>query len=197
MKEKYLIEQKESISKQYFIFVLKLNHTMKRIKDKTFYTQPAEELAQELLGMVIVRKNENGELERYRITTTEAYCGEKDKACHSRKGRTERTKVMFGKGGLVYVYLIYGIHWLFNIVANNENSAEAVLICGLDRVKGSGRVGKLLKIDKSFYGEDLITSERIWLEKGEKPIKYKSMPRVGIDYAKEWKDKPLRFECFE
>lgn len=169
---------------------------MNRVTDKTFYTQSAEELAKKLLGMVIVRKNEKNELERYTITATEAYCGEKDKACHSRKGRTERTKVMFQEGGLVYVYLIYGIHWMFNIVANKKENAEAVLICGLDRVKGSGRVGKLLNIDKSFYGEDLITSERIWLEKG-KPIKHKSMPRVGIDYAKEWKDKPLRFECFD
>ncbi len=168
---------------------------MNRIVEKEFYTQSAKKLAQELLGMVIVRKNDKNELKRYVITATEAYCGQKDKACHSYKGRTQRTEIMFDEGGFVYIYLIYGIHWLFNIVANKREEAEGVLICGLDSVKGSGRVGKLLQMDKSFYGENLLTSDRIWLERGKKPIKYQSMPRVGIDYAEEWKDKPLRFEC--
>ncbi len=170
---------------------------MDRITDISFYRQSAIELAQQLIGVTIVRKKNENIIERYTITATEAYCGEEDKACHAHKGRTKRTEIMYADGGCIYVYLIYGIHWMFNIVAENKEHPEAVLICGLNKIKGSGRVGKTLEIDKSFYGEDLITSNRIWLEKGNSKLKHKSMPRQGIDYAKDWKDKPLRFESID
>ena len=86
---------------------------------------------------------------------------------------------------------------MLNIVTGEKEHPQAVLICGLDAVKGSGRVGKLLKIDKSFYGEDLTTSHRIWLEDNIECVNFVTKPRVGVDYAGEWKDKLWRFETVE
>jgi DNA-3-methyladenine glycosylase len=75
---------------------------------------------------------------------------------------------MFREGGLVYVYLIYGMYWMLNIVTGKENDASAVLIRGVQGISGPGRVGKALQLDKSFNGENLFISERIWIEDGEK-----------------------------
>ncbi|HHT22029.1 MAG TPA: DNA-3-methyladenine glycosylase [Bacteroidales bacterium] len=166
---------------------------MKRLK-LDFYSQDAVTLAQQLLGKTLVRVFDDGSVRQYKITATEAYCGAEDKACHASKGRTPRTEVMFHSGGKLYVYLIYGIYWLLNVVSGMEDNPEAVLICGLNEIRGSGRVGRELKIDKSFYGEDLQTSKRIWIEDGEELSDIMAKPRVGVDYAEEWKDKLWRFE---
>ena len=128
------------------------------------------------------------------ITETEAYLGEEDLACHASKGRTPRTEIMYADGGAIYVYLIYGMYWLLNFVTGTENHPQAVLIRGIDNIIGSGRVGRELKIDKSFYGESLLTSCRMWLEDAPDTFDFTTAPRVGIDYAGDiWKDKPWRF----
>lgn len=159
-----------------------------------FYRQDAVTVAEKLLGKQLIRKWNDGSIIRYRITATEAYFGKEDLACHASKGKTPRTEVMFDEGGKVYVYLIYGIHWMFNIVTGNENHPQAVLICGVNEIIGSGRVGKVLDIDKSFYGENLLNSHRIWIEDSNENPTFDTMPRVGIDYAGEiWKNKPWRF----
>lgn len=159
-----------------------------------FYCKDAVLLAQSLLGKTLVRVFDDGSVRKYLITITEAYMGGEDLACHASKGRTPRTEVMFHKGGKIYVYLIYGMYWMLNVVAGEENNPQAVLICGIGDIKGSGRVGRELKIDKSFYGEDLMTSNRIWIEDLDEKPPYKSVKRVGVDYAGEWKDKLWRFE---
>ena len=115
--------------------------------------------------------------------------GKADLACHASKGRTSRTEVMFHKGGKVYVYLIYGMYWMLNVVTGEEDNPQAVLICGVSQIKGSGRVGRELKIDNSFYGENLLTSDRIWIADSDDEPNLKFSKRVGVDYAKEWKDK--------
>ena len=166
---------------------------MKKL-DHSFYTQDAVSVAQKLLGKILVRVFDDGSVKRYPITTTEAYMGGEDKACHASKGRTPRTEVMFDAGGRVYVYLIYGMYWMLNVVTGEENHPQAVLICGLGDVKGSGRVGRELKIDRSFYGEDLTASERIWIENADDVNDFTALKRVGVDYAEEWKDKLWRFE---
>lgn len=166
---------------------------MKRL-DKNFYIQGAVDLAQQLLGKTIVRVFEDGNAKRYKITATEAYSGSEDKACHASKGRTQRTEVMFHEGGRIYVYLIYGMYWMLNVVAGEENNAQAVLICGIDNIMGSGRVGRELKIDKSFYAENLMTSGRIWIETTGVQPEFVAKMRIGVDYAGEWKDKLWRFE---
>lgn len=160
----------------------------------SFFKREVTKIAPELLGKILVRKFKDGRVRKFLITETEAYRGRDDKACHAHKGLTKRTEVMFREGGLVYVYLIYGMYWLLNIVTGNENDASAVLIRGVQNISGPGRVGKVLQLDKTFYGEDLSTSKRIWIEDSTINTEFKAVPRVGIDYAGEpWISKPWRF----
>ena len=136
----------------------------------------------------------DGSIGRFKITEVEAYRGTEDKACHASKGRTARTEVMFHEGGRLYVYLIYGIYWMLNIVTGAINEPQAVLIRGLDKYDGPGKLSRSLGIDKSYYGEDIATSERIWIEDSGLYPAVKTAPRIGIDYAGEyWKTRPWRY----
>ena len=167
---------------------------MNRRLTNSFFQRVVLEVAPELLGKIIVRKFDDGCIDKFVITEVEAYSGNGDLACHASKGKTQRTEVMFREGGLVYVYLIYGMYWMLNIVTGKENDAAAVLIRGIEGVSGPGRVGKVLQLDKSFYGENLFNSERIWIENSETVVKFNTSPRIGIDYAGEpWISKPWRF----
>lgn len=162
--------------------------------NKEFFFQDAVSLAQRLLGKTIVRTYNDGSEKYFMITETEAYLGEEDLACHACKGRTPRTEIMYAEGGHIYVYLIYGMYWMLNIVSGPKDHPEAVLIRSLRDVNGPGRVGKTLKLDKSFYGEDLNTSTRIRIEDGPGIETFTCSPRIGIDYAGElWKNKAWRF----
>jgi len=166
---------------------------MKRLP-LNFYRSDAVTVAEKLLGKILVRKFDDGTIARYRITETEAYLGEEDKACHASKGRTPRTEIMYADGGKIYVYLIYGIYWLLNVVTGTENSPQAVLIRGIENIVGSGRVGRELQIDRSFYGESLLTSERMWIEDAPEIENFTTGTRIGIDYAGDvWKNKLWRF----
>lgn len=161
---------------------------------KSFFQRDVLEVAPEMLGKIIIRKFADNHVEKFQITEVEAYSGNGDLACHASKGKTQRTEVMFREGGLVYVYLIYGMYWMLNIVTGKENDAAAVLIRGIEGISGPGRVGKALQLDKSFYGENLISSERIWIENAGKVENYITSPRIGINYAGEpWISKPWRF----
>jgi len=159
-----------------------------------FYTRDVLEVAPDLLGKDIVLRLDDGTFSRYQITEVEAYRGQEDKACHASKGKTNRTSVMFEEGGILYVYLIYGMYWLMNIVTGAKDNPQAALIRGVAGISGPGRLTKSLSIDGSFNGESLITSDRIWLEdKNIKPV-YKTGSRIGIDYAGDyWKSVPWRF----
>ena len=160
----------------------------------SFFERDVLLLAPDLLGKTIVRRFDSGEIKRYLIVETEAYRGEEDLACHASKGRTERTEVMYHSGGKVYVYLIYGMYWMLNFVTSEEGHPSAVLIRGVEGFSGPGRVGRELKLDKSFYGEVLETSQRIWLEDGEPVVNYSTTPRIGVDYAGAvWATKHWRF----
>jgi len=157
-----------------------------------FFQQDVLQLAPALLGKILVRKFDDETIGRFRIIETEAYRGEEDKACHACKGRTKRTEAMYHSGGKIYVYLIYGMYWMLNIVSGKENEPQAVLIRGVEGISGPGRIGKKLLLDKGFYGENLPSS-RIWIEDDEFIPEYITTPRIGIDYAGEWKDLEWRF----
>lgn len=162
--------------------------------DREFYTRDVLEVAPSLLGKQLVRAWPDGSQSRYVISETEAYRGGDDLACHASKGITPRTKVMFGEGGSIYMYLIYGMHWMMNVVTADEGVPQAVLFRGLLEASGPGRLSRLLQVDKGFYGEDLVHSERIWIEDCGAEVSYSTGPRVGIDYAGQpWKDKPWRY----
>ena len=159
----------------------------------TFFKQDVLHVAPNLLGKIVVRRFENGAELRMPITETEAYRGEEDLACHAAKGRTTRTEVMYDVGGKVYVYLIYGMYWMLNFVTGNLNEPQAVLIRSVKDINGPGKVGRILQLDKSFYGENLSVSNRLWIEDAPS-LPYETSARIGIDYAgEEWKNKLWRF----
>jgi DNA-3-methyladenine glycosylase len=148
------------------------------------YRKDAVTMAQSLLGKWLCRKK-GTKLVKLRITETEAYYGENDTACHAHKGKTERTKIMYLDGGHAYIYLCYGMHWLFNIVTGKKDFPEAVLIRGVEGFNGPGKLTKQLHIDKTLNGENLAESPRLWVEDdGTKPP-FTALKRVGIDYASE------------
>ena len=159
---------------------------------KEFFIRDVLTVAPELLGKILVCKVGN-EFLRYRITETEAYRGVEDLACHASKGRTPRTEVMYHTGGVVYVYLIYGMYWMLNFITGKENDPQAALIRGTEGIYGPGRITRKLQIDKSFYNEDLTVSQRIWLEDDGFVPQYNTGTRIGIEYAGEWKNKMWRY----
>lgn len=132
----------------------------------------------------------------FTIHETEAYIGAHDLACHGRFGRTERTAAMFLEGGHWYVYLIYGMHWMLNAVTGDEGSPEAVLLRGAGPATGPGKLCKALAVDRGQYGLPIEVGAGLWVAEGELKVQRSQIvacPRVGVDYAGEWKDKPYRF----
>lgn len=165
----------------------------KRLKDD-FYTMHALEAAPLLLGKFLSRRLCSGEILKYRITETEAYCGEEDTACHAKAGKTSRTAVLYERGGLSYIYLCYGIHHLLNVVTGEKNAPQAVLIRGVEGFDGPGRLTKAMQIDKSLNAVDLTLSNELWIEDDGCKRQYMTAKRVGIDYATEpYKSMPWRF----
>ncbi len=162
---------------------------------KDFFCRDVLEVCPDLIGKNIVRSFGGGRVERFTITEVEAYQGTADLACHASKGRTPRTEIMFHGGAHVYVYLIYGMYWMLNFVTGTEGEPQAALVRGVVGCYGPGRVGRLLQLDKSFYGEDLTTSSRLWVEPSDNIIPIiKTAPRIGVGYAGEyWSNLPWRF----
>jgi len=190
---------------------------------RSFYTQPTLKVAKNLLGQIICRRFGNGRILRGKIVETEAYIGPNDKASHAIGGRmTKRNLAEFLIGGHIYIYLVYGMYWQFNISTSKKGKPECVLIRAIEPIiekspksefliskqipnhksqipkltNGPGKLCRYLGLDKSFYGEDLVRSEKIWLEKGEK-VRSKNIiaaKRIGIDYAgKYWASRKWRF----
>lgn len=161
---------------------------------KEFYQRDAIIVAKELVGKIIIRKYDTEELSYYRITETEAYKGEDDEACHAHKGKTKRTEIMYGEGGLIYIYLIYGIHWMLNIVTHSVDNPQAVLIRCTENYNGPGKLTKALKIDKSFNGEKIHDNLKLYIaDDGYIPY-ILPKKRIGIEYAGlVWKNKLWRF----
>jgi DNA-3-methyladenine glycosylase len=158
-----------------------------------FFNRDVLEVAPELLGKKIIVSHQLFRTE-YSITEVEAYRGEEDKACHASKGRTPRTEIMYHEGGHIYVYLIYGMYWMLNIVTSGVNVPQAVLIRGIEGFDGPGKLTRRLGIDRSYYGVNVVTSNRIWIEDHHSDINYRVTPRIGIDYAGEpWSSVLWRF----
>ncbi len=164
-----------------------------------FFRSDAAALAAGLIGTVLVHRR-NGREYRARIVETEAYVGPKDLACHTSRGRTRRTEVMFGPAGHAYVYLIYGMYDMFNIVAGRKGSGQAVLIRAAEPLggwnadlSGPGKLTRDLRIGRSLNGLDL-TGDRLFLlgDPAYRP-RVRKTRRVGVEYAGPWKDRLLRF----
>jgi DNA-3-methyladenine glycosylase len=173
---------------------------MKKVLPSSFFNRSTLTVARELIGCYLVRLR-NGKIERHLITETEAYHGIKDLACHASKGRTERTEIMFGPAGYAYVYFVYGIHWMLNIVTGPIGHPSAVLIRGLEGMKGPAVLTKKLGITGELNGKKLSRKNGLWIEKvkmqsagGRTRNKIQRTPRIGIDYAGPiWSKKKWRF----
>jgi len=167
---------------------------MKVIDEESFFTVDTALLAQNLIGKWI-ETNINGEKVKAQILETEAYLGVNDSACHSfNNRRTNRTEQMYKMGGTIYIYLCYGLHFLFNIVSKNINEPEAVLIRAVIGDNGPAKTTKFLNIDKTFNGSSIINNPKICIKDDGKKYDFIKTVRVGIEYANECdKNALLRF----
>ena len=184
---------------------------MKKLS-RDFYQKDALTLAAALLGKILVHESEDV-ITSGVIVETEAYCGPKDKAAHTfNNRRTARTAIVFGPGGFAYVYLVYGMHCCFNVTANIAGKAECVLVRalepleGIDAMKirrktdrvinlcnGPGKLCAALGITRECYGENLCGEKLYILSGRESSFNVKTSPRIGIDYAEEYRDVLWRF----
>ena len=165
------------------------------VLDQAFFARPALTVAKDLIGKYLVRRV-NGVETAAVITETEAYIGPHDLACHGSKGRTARTEVMFGPPGCWYVYFIYGIHWMLNVVTDEVGHPAAVLVRGAGDWDGPARLTKALSIDKSLNALPASRASGLWIEdRGFKVPRgrIERAPRIGVDYAGDWASKPYRF----
>lgn len=183
---------------------------------ESFYTRKdVVKIARELLGKVLVTEID-GQRTAGMIVETEAYAGPEDKACHAyMHRRTVRTTPMFFTGGVAYVYLIYGIHQLFNIVTHEEEQPYAVLVRGLEPIDGidimlerrglvalspsltagPGVLSRAMGITRALTGVSLQGPE-IWLEDRNIRIVDEDIyagTRVGVGYAGADALLPYRF----
>lgn len=165
-----------------------------------FYDRDTVRVARELLGKRLVRVS-NGVERVGRIVEVEAYLGPHDLAAHSSRGRTERTRVMFGPPGHAYVYLIYGIHCCMNVVTEREGHASAVLLRAIEPVRnvegptrGPGRLCRAMGIDRRLDGHDLTGDEFHVADPADAgTVSIVRRPRIGVDYAGRWARRLLRF----
>lgn len=184
--------------------------------DNSFYDRPdVVRIARELLGKILVT-DFGGQRSSGRIVETEAYNGVVDRASHAWSGRrTNRTEVMFGEAGRAYVYLIYGIHHLFNVVTNKKDIPHAILIRALDPLegiplmlertgkekldhtltRGPGNLSKALGLATLHTGASLHEGAIFIGDDGARPRKVEMgvSPRIGVDYAGPDAELPYRF----
>jgi DNA-3-methyladenine glycosylase len=179
---------------------------------RSFYERSTLDVARDLLGKTLIRRWK-GRLLSGTIVETEAYVGPHDLACHASKGHTPRTSIMFGPGGFAYVYMIYGFYYCLNAVTESKDYPAAVLIRAVEPTgniqsmralrkhperdiniaSGPGKLCMSMSIDKTLNGTDL-TGSVLWIEdRGLEAHAIETSPRVGVDYAGEYKDKPWRF----
>ena len=173
--------------------------TKHRILPRIYFNRPTLTVARSLIGKYLVRAID-GRILAGKIVEVEAYVGLEDKACHASKGRTQRTDVMFGPGGVAYVYLIYGMYHCLNVVTEREEFPSAVLIRAIEidgeLIDGPGRLCRALQIDRRLNRVDLTTGESLWFEDRGVLVERGDVgahPRIGVDYAGVWAKKPWRF----
>lgn len=174
---------------------------------REFYARPADLVAPDLLGATLRVVGPTGAVRAGRIVEVEAYVGEADRACHARRGLTPRTRTLYGAPGTAYVYLVYGVHELFNVVCQPPGVPHAVLVRAVellsrgdedaaesDAAAGAGP-GKLTRALHIGLGHDGVAlgAPPITIHPGNPPAAVAVGPRVGVGYAGAWAEAPLRF----
>lgn len=169
---------------------------MGKVLPQSFYARGATTVARDLLGKTLVRRAD-GKLIKSLITETEAYVGSHDLASHASKGKTRRTEVMFGPPGRWYVYFIYGMYEMLNMVTGKSGYPAAVLIRGAREVSGPGRLTRYFKIPLTMNGTKAARSSGLWIEDAGIHVPKNEVlttPRIGVDYAGPiWSQKHYRF----
>ena len=188
--------------------------------ERSFYLRDPLIVAKDLLGKHLVHKTRDCRIVG-RIVETEAYVGPEDRACHAYgMRRTKRNEIMYHEGGFSYVYFIYGMYYCFNVVTEQKDKPSAVLVRAVEPVDGIGHMARLrygrdllslstsqrsglcngpgklcmsMGIGKAENGLDLCGSTLYICDAHNEPFSIKSSPRINIDYAGEYKDKPWRF----
>jgi DNA-3-methyladenine glycosylase len=166
---------------------------MRKVLGSEFFERPTTTVARDLLGKFLVRKV-GGKESALMITETEAYDGPPDLGSHSARGHTARTEVLFGPAGIWYVYIIYGLHDMLNIVTKRDGAA--VLIRGTDGYPKPGTLTKALRVTRALNQKPASRKTGLWVEDRGIKIPKKDIeatPRIGIAYAGEWAEKPWRF----
>ena len=171
-----------------------------QVLPRSFYNRDTRVVARELLGKHLVRVTPAGH-RIGRIVEVEAYLGPHDLAEHSTKGLTERTRSMFGPPGYSYVYMIYGMHHCLNVVTEPAGNAAAVLVRALEpvagltgRTSGPGLLCQAMGIDRRWNGHDLLSADFFITDPGTATVvKIVARPRIGVDYARHWARRLLRF----
>jgi len=187
---------------------------IRRTLDRPFFARDTQRVARELLGKLLVRTWRGKRLVG-RIAEVESYVGSHDLACHASKGRTARTETLFGRPGLAYVYLVYGIHELLNFVTEREEFPAAVLIRALEPVEGiaemerargvakvrqltsgPGKLTQALRITRQLNREDVTASRRLAVVDDGYPVAEADIAtatRIGVEYAGEDALLPWRY----
>ena len=180
---------------------------------RDFYARDAQAVVKDLLGKVLVTRLPEGEASGI-IVECEAYLGTADKAAHSISGRrTKRNEVLVGPPGHAYVYLIYVMYHCFNVVVGEKENTQDVLVRALETLSGMelmaerrknaeqtlltsgpGRLAQALGITRELNGADLL-ADAVFIVEGSsiEPGEIVARPRIGVDYAEEWAEKPLRY----
>jgi DNA-3-methyladenine glycosylase len=180
------------------------------IEDRAWFDRSAADVAPDLLGAFLIHDTPAGRITG-RIVEVEAYLGPEDLAAHSSRGETRRNLVMFGPPGHLYVYLVYGIHHCVNVVCGPDAKPEAVLLRAAELTQGEdlarsrrgdvpasrlaagpGNLAAAFDIDRRLNGADLLAGP-VRMERGPRPDAIQRTARVGVDYAADWTDRPLRY----
>lgn len=180
-----------------------MDRQKQRILPQSYFNRPTLAVARSLVGKYLIRESGKGTIAG-KIIEVEAYVGTEDKACHASKGRTARTEVLFGPPGIAYVYLIYGMYDMLNVVTERAEFPAAVLIRAIEvngeLIDGPGKLCRVLGVDRSLHRLDLTQGQSLWFEdRGSRvPSKHVgTFPRIGVDYAGPWAKKPWRFRLIQ
>jgi DNA-3-methyladenine glycosylase len=169
-------------------------HT-ERGDETDFFDRPADKVAHNLIGCRLNWMFGDNLGSRI-ITETEAYIGEHDLASHAAKGRTKRNEALFGPPATLYVYFVYGMHWMLNVVTGPTGYPAAVLIRAVEGINGPARLTKVMGVAGSLNGKPANEQNGVWFSEGLKPPRKSIIrsARIGVDYAGPvWSSKPLRF----
>jgi len=178
----------------------------------SFFERDTLTVARELLGSYLYHRTVEGILYRGIICEIETYHGEEDLACHCSRGITQRTRVMYGDAGHIYIYLIYGMYHMLNFVCMPRDFPAAVLIRGIAFPEwdtgegfrpvhvdtgGPGKLTRWMQINREHNGNPANKQSGIWVTEGLQIPRSQIITgkRIGVDYAGEWKDKPWNFSC--